>query len=320
LEFGKFNGETPSFMRFIGQFLCPIAGLVCFLCPIETISQEHDYRYWGIQVDNDYFFNRDHYYSSGVFLYFGNGAKSSNDSGSYEIVNWTIGQEISTPYWPRYKSAKGDYPYNGVLFLERSELYFKNDQSGTSWTVLLGITGADYSLARPLHNFYHQQIKGIDKHVWFNPIPEALHINLSKSWYKAFELRGKWSVQGNSTINLGTYRIGIENQIGFQYGTLRKFAHHIFQPVENRSGFAFFTIGKLDFRIHEYGITGKLMPSSDNDYWELVPGYFTFEYGFVLKHKLWKFFINSIITSKQVINQFHSRHHYLSLGLTKYFR
>ena len=65
--------------------------------------------------DNDLYFNRDFYYSSGIFLSY-----SKTDKDNVDDYNrLTLGQLIYTPSM-RYETnpEKYDYPYSGYLFLE----------------------------------------------------------------------------------------------------------------------------------------------------------------------------------------------------------
>ena len=55
----------------------------------------HAQWYINLSVDNDLFFGRDRYYSSGIFISSGKLNKSSDTLINY--VHWTLGHEIYTP-------------------------------------------------------------------------------------------------------------------------------------------------------------------------------------------------------------------------------
>ena len=85
--------------------------LFCLLTN-EVISQKQ----LNLDVDNDLYFDRDFYYSSGIFLTLMT-PNAKNDKISLNKLK--IGQLIYTPSM-RYESDpnKYDYPYSGYLYLE----------------------------------------------------------------------------------------------------------------------------------------------------------------------------------------------------------
>ena len=80
----------------------------------------HAQWYLNLSVDNDLFFGRDRYYSSGIFISSGKLNKSSDTLINY--VHWTLGHEIYTPSLRYSKDVEYyDYPYGGWLFFQRAE-------------------------------------------------------------------------------------------------------------------------------------------------------------------------------------------------------
>ena len=82
----------------------------------------------NLDVDNDLYFAKDFYYSSGIFLTYSKFAKSKNEKAL--INHFTIGQEIYTPSSPFFikdeaDPIKYDYPYSGWLFFK-----YKNQRIG----------------------------------------------------------------------------------------------------------------------------------------------------------------------------------------------
>ena len=76
--------------------------------------------YINLSVDNDLFFMKDRYYSSGIFI--STGKLNKNQDKSTKYVHWTLGHEIYTPSIRYTKEVKYyDYPYGGWLFFERAE-------------------------------------------------------------------------------------------------------------------------------------------------------------------------------------------------------
>ncbi|MBT4840331.1 MAG: DUF2219 family protein, partial [Flavobacteriaceae bacterium] len=117
--------------------------------------------YGGLSIDNDLFFGKDYYYSSGIFLQYGS-TKSNRDKplDSQELfkeenffkkrIHWTLGQQIYTPIG-RYDSitTNMDYPFSGYLFLERAVSKTLKNKGVFRWSAQLGISGPG-SLSTPL--------------------------------------------------------------------------------------------------------------------------------------------------------------------------
>jgi hypothetical protein len=93
-------------------------------------------RYLNLSVDNDLYFGKDRYYSSGVFISLGKLKEGiGGNEATKKYVHWTLGQEIYTPT-KRYTTDVDlfDYPYGGWLFLERTEEVQKNGNASWLWS------------------------------------------------------------------------------------------------------------------------------------------------------------------------------------------
>ncbi len=292
--------------------------LFCCLLTIDpAIGQLNNYSFIGLQVDNDIYFDLDQYYSSGNFLHFGKGIVSNPHT--LKLIHWTFGQQISTPSTSLYKPEIGDYPYNGWLFIERKSINFNKEISGSGWSIVFGVTGADLSLARPIHNFFHQVIRGIEKHRWTNPISAFFHINGSRFWFRSISLGNHWKIHGKPIIDLGTYRIGGQIDLGIYYGTL-PLNHYQFVPRKiSNLELSLYIQGKFRYRLTEYGLTGQLFQFKNDGDWHLVHPHFSFEYGFSVALESWRLFAVGTIMTKELHQQLDTQHFFLQLGLIKTF-
>ncbi|MCY4161889.1 MAG: DUF2219 family protein [Flavobacteriaceae bacterium] len=289
----------------------------CLLIIGNVIGQFNHYHFVGIQVDNDVYFDLDQYYSSGNFLHFGKGTPIKDNAS--KLTHWTFGQQISTPSISLYKPEKGDYPYNGWLFIRRQSINFKNKRSGSGWSFLLGVTGADLSLARPIHNFFHQVIRGIEKHSWTDPIPTFFHLNGSRFWFRSIDLGSHWKIQGKSIIDIGSYRIGSQINLGIHFGNLSFNPYQWIQPKNHEFRFSIHIQGKFRFRFTEYGLNGKILPFKSGGDWHLISQHFTFEYGVSMALETWKLFAIGAIATRDIQQQNESNHYFLQLGIIKTF-
>ncbi|MCY4254080.1 MAG: DUF2219 family protein [Flavobacteriaceae bacterium] len=291
----------------------------CLLTSNPANGQFKNYSFIGIQVDNDVYFDLDQYYSSGNFLHFGKGIVSDSNPNSLRLIHWTFGQQIFTPSTSLYKPEIGDYPYNGWLFIERQSIIFNKEISGRGWSFLLGVTGADLSLARPIHNFFHQVIRGIEKHSWTDPISPFFHLNGSRFWFRNISLGNRWKIHAKPMVDLGTYRTGGQIDLGIHYGSIPLNPYQFLSQKKNGFKLSVYLQGKFRYRWTEYGLTGKLFQFQNDGDWHLVHPHFTFEYGLSTTLASWRLFAVGIITTKDVKQQLDGQHFYLQLGLIKAF-
>ena len=80
------------------------------------INPSYSQKQVNLDVDNDLYFDRDFYYSSGIFVSY---SYFKFIEGNSFIDNFKLGQLIYTPS-SRYETDpnKYDYPYSGYLYLE----------------------------------------------------------------------------------------------------------------------------------------------------------------------------------------------------------
>ena len=152
--------------------------LFCLL-PNEAISQKQ----LNLDVDNDLYFDRDFYYSSGIFL----SLMTPNTKSDKKSLNkLKIGQLIYTPSM-RYESNpnKYDYPYSGYLYLEYQKQKKLSNFSSYSLGGQFGITG-DASLAKGMQNLYHDLVLNLPNLKWESQMPQELQLNFSASYFKGF--------------------------------------------------------------------------------------------------------------------------------------
>ena len=124
-------------------------------------------KYVSINVDNDLYLGTDRYYSSGIFIEYGKISTPrtvNNKSKGFTSIQWTLGQEITTPSYRYSKEiTKLDYPYNGWLYIQFKKENFKSLWSGFSYGFQFGTTGSEESLAKQMQNFYQLQTNSINK-------------------------------------------------------------------------------------------------------------------------------------------------------------
>ena len=91
-------------------------GLLAFLFATGSLTAQS---YLNLSVDNDLFFGRDRYYSSGIFISAGKLNQISDTLIKY--VHWALGHEIYTPSLRYKKNVEYyDYPYGCLLYTSPS--------------------------------------------------------------------------------------------------------------------------------------------------------------------------------------------------------
>ena len=117
-----------------------------------NINHSFSQKQINLDVDNDLYFDRDFYYSSGIFLSY---TSTKYKEVNFFIDNFKLGQLIYTPS-SRYETDpnKYDYPYSGYLFIESTRQLNISDYSSFTIGGNIGITG-DASLAKGMQNLYH---------------------------------------------------------------------------------------------------------------------------------------------------------------------
>ena len=282
--------------------------LSCLL-PSEAISQKQ----LNLDVDNDLYFDRDFYYSSGIFLTLMT-PNAKNDKSSLNKLK--IGQLIYTPSM-RYESNpnKYDYPYSGYLYLEYQKQKKLSNFSSYSLGGQFGITG-DASLARGMQNLYHDLVLNLPHLKWESQMPQELQLNFSASYFKGFNIKDNISITSELYSRLGTYQIMSGLEVGLFIGDLSWFRFHDNFIINGDSKFSFFIGTKQEYFLHDYKLEGSLF----NDNAKLVMESINFRNIFLVGLKK-NFKDLQILTSynsmsKDTNNQRTKRHPFLKISLT----
>ena len=282
--------------------------LSCLL-PSEAISQKQ----LNLDVDNDLYFDRDFYYSSGIFLTLMT-PNAKNDKSSLNKLK--IGQLIYTPSM-RYESNpnKYDYPYSGYLYLEYQKQKKLSNFSSYSLGGQFGITG-DASLARGMQNLYHDLVLNLPHLKWESQMPQELQLNFSASYFKGFNIKDNISITSELYSRLGTYQIMSGLEVGLFIGDLSWFRFHDNFIINGDSKFSFFIGTKQEYFLHDYKLEGSLF----NDNAKLVMESINFRNIFLVGLKK-NFRDLQILTSynsmsKDTNNQRTKRHPFLKISLT----
>ena len=282
--------------------------LSCLL-PSEAISQKQ----LNLDVDNDLYFDRDFYYSSGIFLTLMT-PNAKNDKSSLNKLK--IGQLIYTPSM-RYESDpnKYDYPYSGYLYLEYQKQKKLTNYSSYSLGGQFGITG-DASLARGMQNLYHDLVLNLPHLKWESQMPQELQLNFSASYFKGFNIKDNISITSELYSRLGTYQIMSGLEVGLFIGDLSWFRFHDNFIINGDSKFSFFIGTKQEYFLHDYKLEGSLF----NDNAKLVMESINFRNIFLVGLKK-NFKDLQILTSynsmsKDTNNQRTKRHPFLKISLT----
>ena len=282
--------------------------LFCLL-PINAISQKQ----LNLDVDNDLYFDRDFYYSSGIFLTLMT-PNSKNDKSSLNKLK--IGQLIYSPSM-RYESDpnKYDYPYSGYLYLEYQKQKKLTNYSSYSLGGQFGITG-DASLARGMQNLYHDLVLNLPHLKWESQMPQELQLNFSASYFKGFNIKDNISITSELYSRLGTYQIMSGLEVGLFIGDLSWFRFHDNFIINGDSKFSFFIGTKQEYFLHDYKLEGSLF----NDNAKLVMESINFRNIFLVGLKK-NFRDLQMLTSynsmsKDTNNQRTKRHPFLKISLT----
>ena len=282
--------------------------LSCLL-PSESISQKQ----LNLDVDNDLYFDRDFYYSSGIFLTLMT-PNAKNDKSSLNKLK--IGQLIYTPSM-RYESNpnKYDYPYSGYLYLEYQKQKKLSNFSSYSLGGQFGITG-DASLAKGMQNLYHDLVLNLPHLKWESQMPQELQLNFSASYFKGFNIKDNISITSELYSRLGTYQIMSGLEVGLFIGDLSWFRFHDNFIINGDSKFSFFIGTKQEYFLHDYKLEGSLF----NDNAKLVMESINFRNIFLVGLKK-NFRDLQILTSynsmsKDTNNQRTKRHPFLKISLT----
>ena len=218
------------------------------------INPSYSQKQVNLDVDNDLYFDRDFYYSSGIFMSYSSFKFSEVNSF---IDNFKLGQLIYTPS-SRYEtdSNKYDYPYSGYLFLESTRQLKISDYSSFTVGGNIGITG-DASLAKGMQNLYHDIVLNLPNLEWKSQMPQEFQINLVVNYLKGFNLQDNINLTTEFYSRLGTYQLMTGMNIGVLIGELKWFS--LSNNIINQSNNLSFYLGtSQEYYLHDYKLEGSL--------------------------------------------------------------
>ena len=288
--------------------------LFLFFLSLNSYAQ----KYAGLSVDNDLYFLSDYYYSSGVFLEYGMGeeiAKEGSDEKVQVTRTWILGQEINNPSNRHaINFERIDYPYNGWLFLGFNHRQFKTPLTGKGWGVQVGLTG-DASLGEAFQNLYHKYVLNLEPLAWVYQQPQALHINVQVEFLKGFQIAPKAQFTSHSMAMAGTFRSTAFTRFGFQTGNVKGLPFYGNRLPTTQKEWAFYVGMKLEYRFHDYAISGSLFGNDSNQKWEAVPFKNGLEAGVTMMLKKWRIQSTFHYMSKDVKTQRYPTHKYLNISI-----
>lgn len=209
----------------------------------------------NLDVDNDLYFDRDFYYSSGIFLSF---SKLKNRDEKKSFNHFKMGQLIYTPS-RRYETnpLKYDYPYSGYLFLEYINQKKISEYSSMSLGGNIGITG-DASLAKAMQNLYHDLVLDLPNLEWKSQMPQEVQLNLVAKYFRGFKIEDNVNITTEIFSTIGTYQIKAGINFGFLIGDLTwfSFSDNIVNSSNNK--FSFYIGSRQEYYFHDYKLEGSL--------------------------------------------------------------
>jgi hypothetical protein len=280
-------------------------------------------KYVSINVDNDLYLGTDRYYSSGIFIEYGKISTPrtvNNKSKGFTSIQWTLGQEITTPSYRYSKEiTKLDYPYNGWLYIQFKKENFKSLWSGFSYGFQFGTTGSEESLAKQMQNFYHTYFLNLPKLSWINPQPQAFHLNFFTNYFKGFKLCKNLNLVSNPKLMLGTYNTFLSTRLGFQYGKTKHYSFFNNSFTTNNNDISFYLGTHLTYSFHNYSFSGSLF--RENSSFINYPKKLNkkIELGFVTQNDKWKITSMFVSASNDFDIQRYKSHKYVTIIISRFF-
>ena len=203
----------------------------------------------NLDVDNDLYFDRDFYYSSGIFLSY---SSYKIEEKKTLINHFKLGQLIYTPS-SRYETDpnKYDYPYSGYLFLEGLKQKQLSDYSSFTYGLNFGITG-NASLAKGMQNLYHDIVLNLPNLEWKSQMPQELQINLVANYFKGFKVEDNINITTEVYSRLGTYQQMVGVNIGLLIGELSWFSLSDNIINESDNNLSFYIGTSQEYFLHDY--------------------------------------------------------------------
>ena len=231
--------------------------IFCFflLVSVFTIKSSFSQIQVNLDVDNDLYFNRDFYYSSGIFLSYS--STLTKDELTF-INHFKLGQLIYTPS-RRYESdpSKYDYPYSGYLFLEVTKQKRISEYSSFTLGGNIGITG-DASLAKGMQNLYHDLVLDLPNLEWKSQMPQEFHINVIANYFKGFYIDNNINFTTEFYSRLGTYQLMTGINAGLLIGDLSWFSFSDNIIRKSNNAFSIYLGTSQEYYFHDYKLEGSL--------------------------------------------------------------
>lgn len=228
-----------------------------FLTIIVVMISSYSYsqQQVNLDVDNDLYFDRDFYYSSGIFLSY---SSYKIEEKKTLINHFKLGQLIYTPS-SRYETDpnKYDYPYSGYLFLEGLKQKQLSDYSSFTYGLNFGITG-NASLAKGMQNLYHDIVLNLPNLKWKSQMPQELQINLVANYFKGFKVEDNINITAEVYSRLGTYQQMVGVNIGLLIGELSWFSLSDNIINESDNNLSFYIGTSQEYYLHDYKLEGSL--------------------------------------------------------------
>ena len=267
----------------------------------------------SLDVDNDLYFDRDFYYSSGIFLSY---SSFEFNEVNFYIDNFQLGQLIYTPS-SRYETDpnKYDYPYSGYLFLEATRQLNISDYSSFTIGGNIGITG-DASLARGMQNLYHDIVLNLPNLEWKSQMPQEIQINLVVNYFKGFNLQDNINFTTEFYSRLGTYQLMAGLNIGLLIGELKWFSLSNNIINQSKNNFSFYVGTSQEYYLHDYKLEGSLF--NENAELKMISNRYrnTIEVGFQKRFNKLQVLTKFNSMSKDTNLQRTLRHPFLKISLS----
>ena len=278
-----------------------------------VINSSYSQKQLNLDVDNDLYFDRDFYYSSGIFLSF---TSTKVKEEFFYINNFKLGQLIYTPS-SRYEldPNKYDYPYSGYLFLEVTKQKQISDYSSFTFGGNIGITG-NASLAKEMQNLYHDIVLNLPNLEWKSQMPQEFQINLVANYYKGFIIEDNINFITELYSRLGTYQLMGGINIGLLFGELKWFSTLDNIINHSNNNLSFYIGTSQEYYLHDYKLEGSLF--NENAELTMLSNKYrnTIEVGFQKRFNKLQVLTTFNSMSKDTDLQRTSRHPFLKISLS----
>lgn len=172
------------------------------------------------QMDNDFPFATDRYYTTGSFITYRRLLKNKSCDSCQEQASFSLQHIFFTPTNRETdKVAKFDRPYAGFLGLTGTYTVL-NASNLIDFGVLIGVTGK-ISGAEGFQNLFHSS-GGIGRAVlWTDQIPNAVHLNINTKYVKEWRLLNNplgLYVAYSPELAIGTKDVFLKQELKFYFG------------------------------------------------------------------------------------------------------